>query len=185
MIQFWELIEESAGHRDRTDWIAWRLNSMAAPEIVGFEVGLIEARRQAETWTMYGAACRIMSGLCSMDGFWYFLPWLTGLGKSTFELVALEPDVLAEVPEVRRLAELTMDRWTDDDWPQWEDLNYAGRGAYDAVTGEDEGILDALAALGYAYPEDPEPTGERWDFDDDAEMVRRLPRLSALFPLTR
>jgi len=47
--------------------------------------------------------------------FWYFLPWLVGLGREYFDRVVADPDALADVPEVRRLAMLTMDRWTDDD----------------------------------------------------------------------
>ena len=185
MIQFWNLIEASAGQADRAAWIEQRLTAMPAADIVRFEIGLVTARRQSETWAVYGAAYRIMSGLCSIDGFWYFLPWLVGLGRQTLDRVAADPDELADVPAVRRLAVLTMDRWSDDDWPQWEELNYVGRTAYDAVTGATEGIIDALQASGHDYPEDPVPAGETWDLDDELEMVRRLPRLCALFPRRR
>jgi uncharacterized protein DUF4240 len=131
---------------------------------------------------MWAAGYRITSGLCSTDGFWYFLPWLVGLGREHFDRVVADPDALADVTEVRRLSRLTMNRWSDDDWPHWEALNYTSRRAYDAATGEVEGIIDALRTLGHEYPEDPVPTGDIWDFDDEAEMTRRLPRLSALFP---
>ncbi|MCW2916391.1 MAG: hypothetical protein JWN52_4459 [Actinomycetia bacterium] len=36
---------------------------------------------------------------------------------------------------------------------------------------------------GHTSGSDPDPTGDRWDFDDSAQAARRLPRLSRLFPL--
>ncbi|OKI65517.1 DUF4240 domain-containing protein [Micromonospora sp. CB01531] len=185
MTGFWVLIEESAGQADRAWWIERRLAARTPAEIVEFDIAFTAARRRAETWTVWAAGYRIMSGLCSADGFWYFLPWLVGLGRDSFDRVVADPDALADVPQVRRLAGLKMDRWTDDDWPEWEALNYVSRQAYDTVTGENEGIIDALRALHHEYPEDPAPTGDEWDFDDEAEMGRRLPRLSALFPTRR
>lgn len=182
MFAFWEVIERSAGKTDRAAWIERHLTYRTPAEIVQFDIAFTAARRQAETWTMWGAGYRIMSGLCSGDGFWYFLPWLIGLGRDRFERAVADPDSLADAPEVQRLAALTMDRWTDADWPEWEALNYVTRSAYDTVTGADDGIIDALAALGHGYPEDPEPIGDRWHFDDEEENARRLPRLSALFP---
>ena len=181
----WALIEESAGQADRAGWIERRLASQTPSEIVEFDIAFTAARRRAETWTMWAAGYRITSGLCSGDGFWYFLPWLVGLGREHFDRVVADPDALADVPEVRRLAILTMDRWTDDDWPHWEAVNYASRRAYDTATGEVEGIIDAVRTLGHEYPEDPVPTGDNWDFDDGVEMARRLPRLSALFSTQR
>ncbi|MEH0933241.1 DUF4240 domain-containing protein [Micromonospora sp. CPCC 205558] len=182
---FWELIEESAGRADRAGWIERRLAARTPTEIVEFDIAFTSARRRAETWTMWAAGYRIMSGLCSADGFWYFLPWLVGLGRDSFDRVVADPDALADVPQVRRLAAMRIDRWTDDDWPEWEALNYVSRQAYDTATGENEGIIDALRALHHEYPEDPAPTGDEWDFDDEAETGRRLPRLSALFPTGR
>lgn len=185
MTGFWELIEESAGQADRAGWIENRLAGWTPAEIVEFDIAFTAARRRAETWTMWAAGYRIMSGLCSGDGFWYFLPWLVGLGRVDFDRVVADPDALADLPQVRRLAGRPMDRWTDDDWPEWEALNYVSRQAYDRVTGEREGIIEALRVLHHDYPEDPAPTREDWDFDDQSEMTRRLPRLTVLFPSRR
>jgi hypothetical protein len=182
---FWELIEESVGQTERAGWIENRLAGRTPAEIVEFDIALTAARRRAESWTVWAAGYRIMSGLCSGDGFWYFLPWLVGLGRTDFGRVVADPDALADLPQVRRLAARPMDRWTDEDWPEWEALNYVSRQAYDRVTGEREGIIEALRALQHDYPEDPAPTGEEWDFDDRAEMARRLPRVTALFPSGR
>jgi Protein of unknown function (DUF4240) len=46
---------------------------------------------------MRGAAWNIMRGWCSGDSFFYFQPWLVGLGHDTFAQVASNPDSLADV----------------------------------------------------------------------------------------
>jgi Protein of unknown function (DUF4240) len=73
---------------------------------------------------MWGAAWHIMQGWCSDDGFWYFQPWLVGLGQDTFEAIAANPDALAETPQIRRLVGRPTSDWSNDEWPEWESLNY-------------------------------------------------------------
>jgi hypothetical protein len=67
---------------------------------------------------------------CSGDGFFYFQPWLVGLGHETFERVAGNPDSLAGVPQIHRLADRRRSDWSDDEWPEWERLNYVALNAY-------------------------------------------------------
>ncbi len=74
-------------------------------------------------------AANLVCGGCSTDGFWYFHAWLIGLGRDIFERVVADPDNLAEVPEVQRLAERPMGGWADDEWPRWEALSYVAAGA--------------------------------------------------------
>ncbi|MEU9018401.1 DUF4240 domain-containing protein [Actinomadura sp. NPDC048394] len=38
-------------------------------------------RLRSDTYALWGAAYLIMDGLCSMDAFWYFQPWLIGHGR--------------------------------------------------------------------------------------------------------
>ena len=40
------------------------------------------------------------------------------------------PDSLADVPAIRALKNNVGD-WSEDDWPEWESLNYVARIAYD------------------------------------------------------
>ncbi|MEU5877724.1 DUF4240 domain-containing protein [Spirillospora sp. NPDC047279] len=185
---FWDLIEES--HRQwpdpdlRLTWLEERLSTLPPTEIVDFQIHLDEAKRRTDTWLMWGAAYLVCDSLCSSDGFWYFQPWLVGLGRETFERVVADPDELINVPEIRRLAGRPTGDWSNADWPGWESLNYSARVAYDKVTGEVEGIFDAMEARGHLSGSDPDPSGERWDFEDPAEAARRLPRLSTVFPLS-
>jgi hypothetical protein len=185
---FWELIErsrqETSDPHARLRWLEQQLAQKPVSEIVDFQVWLDRVRQRADTWHMWGAAYLICDGLCSGDGFWYFLVWLIGLGRDAFELAMADPDNLASVPEVVGLVGRPVDAWQDDEWPQLESLGYVAWEAYEQVTGEEEGLYDAMEARGHHSPTDPNPTGERWDFEDPAEAAHRLPRLSWMFPLT-
>jgi Protein of unknown function (DUF4240) len=86
--------------------------------------------------------------------------------------------------EVLQLVGRPVDDWSQEDWPDWESLSYVAWEAYEQVTGEEEGLSGAMEAQGHHSPSDPDPTGERWDFEDPAEAALRLPRLSWMFPLT-
>jgi hypothetical protein len=77
----------------------------------------------------------------------------------------------------------------DDDAVFAESVNYAADEAYGRITGDDHAFHDAWEARqrradaevhdgGAAAEPD---LGEEFDFDDDDEMRRRLPRLAALF----
>ncbi|MER5362637.1 hypothetical protein [Streptomyces sp. NPDC002785] len=53
--------------------------------------------------------------------------------------------------------------WSDDEWPEWELLDYVAAEAFDMLTGEEEGLEEALEAEGLDIPCNPEPSGEEWD----------------------
>lgn len=186
---FWDLIEQSrretGDHRSRADRLQAELAKRRPAEIADFQVLLDRTRRRVDTYDVWAAASLILDGFCSGDSFWYFQAWLVGLGRDAFARVAADPDDLADLPEVTRLAGRPMRDWSEaDEWPEWELLNYAAVEAYDQATGESEGIYEVVEARGHDVPEDPDPTGDAWDYDDPAELRRRLPRLSGLFPRT-
>ncbi|GAA0237950.1 hypothetical protein GCM10009527_038140 [Actinomadura nitritigenes] len=184
--EFWGLVERSRGHSPdpgrRLAWLEERLVRLPPSEIADFQVRQDETRLRSDTHALWGAAYLIMGGLCSMDAFWYFQPWLIGQGRRTFRLVTAVPDLLAELPGIRRLAGRPMGGWSDAEWPEWESLNYLAATAYERLTGDEDGLSDALLARGHETPCDTAPADPSWDFDDPAEIARRLPRLSALFP---
>ena len=185
---FWELIERSrqatSDPRTRLRWLEQQLAQRPLAEIVDFQLLLDQTRKRANTWHMWGAAYLIKDGLCSGDGFWYFQVWLIGLGRQAFEQAVTDPDNLAALPEVLRLAGRPLDDWADDEWPQWESLSYVATNAYEQLTGDEMGLYDAMEARDYHSPTDPSPTGDRWDFEDPVEAARQFPRLSWMFPLT-
>jgi hypothetical protein len=185
---FWELIErsrqETSDPSGRLRWLERQLAQQPTMAIVDFQVWLDRVRRRADTWDMWGAAYLLCDSLCSGDGFWYFQVWLIGLGRDAFEWAVANPDNLASLLEVVGLAGRPVDDWSNDEWPHWESLSYVAWEAYKQVTGEEEGLYDAMEAQGHHSPSDPDPTGERWDFEDPAKAAQRLPRLSWMFPLT-
>ncbi|PWU55255.1 molybdenum metabolism regulator [Micromonospora sp. S4605] len=184
---FWALIEASAAATDGPDarlaWLTDRLAERPTDDVVDFALRLDEARARVDTWSLWGAALRVCGGLCSDDGFHYFQAWLVGLGRETFERVAADPDALADVPQVRRLAGRSNRDWAEDEWPDWEALDYVAERAYERITGDEDGLERALAAHGRDVSMSPDPQDEEWALEDRAEFARRFPRLAELFPL--
>jgi hypothetical protein len=184
--EFWLFLQRSrevtSDPDERLRWLALHLARSPLSRIVDFQILLNQIRRRSDTYDMWEAANLIFGGHCSTDSFWYFQAWLIGLGRDTFDLVVTDPDNLADVPEVRRLAERPMREWADE-WPEWEALSYVAAGAFEEATGEEEGIYDAMAGRGHRNQSDPRPTGLSWNSRNSTEVVRRLPRLSRLFSL--
>ncbi|MFE9206232.1 DUF4240 domain-containing protein [Micromonospora sp. NPDC007230] len=185
--EFWALVEASAdGARtpdERLAWLTDRLAGRPAAEVVDFALRLDELRGPVDTWRLWGAALLIFDGFCSDDSFFYFQTWLIGRGRAAYHRVLADPDALADLPEVRRLAGRPMRDWAEDELPDWECLDYVADEAYERITGEEEGLDDAVEARGRELRCSPEPVDEAWDVRDSNELAHRYPRLAALFPL--
>ncbi|RGC65562.1 hypothetical protein C5N14_27870 [Micromonospora sp. MW-13] len=96
-----------------------------------------------------------------------------------------DPDTLADVPRVRRLAGRPTGEWSDEEWPDWESLDYVADEAYERITGVAEGLEDAVLARGEPGDDSSDPGDEPEEpveSDDPAEFARRYPRLAAMFP---
>jgi hypothetical protein len=171
----WELIEAARGQvRDSADAeavaarAATLLSARPSGEIVSADEvlrGLMTDSYRHPLW----AAAYLVNGGCSDDGFDYFRGWLIMQGREVYERVVADPDALADLAAIRGKAPSRRP-------VECEDTLYIASRAYRATTGEE---LPGRV-FGIAHPElDPE-----WDFDfdDRAEMDRRLPRLAALFP---
>jgi hypothetical protein len=181
---FWMILQRSAAETSsqyqRTEWLTAHLARQPLTEIIEFELHLAAQRKRVDTRLMWGAAWNIFQGWCSDDSFWYFQPWLVGLGRDSFEQIAADPDSLAETREIRRLAGRPRSGWADDEWPGWELLNYVALNAHERATGEADGLDAALEARGLYRICDAFPEDERWDYDDVAQRRARLPRLTDL-----
>ncbi|MFD5897801.1 DUF4240 domain-containing protein [Streptomyces sp. NPDC060366] len=187
---FWKLIEHSRGRaRGRAGRLAWLRDELARKpmaEIVGFQVCLDRLCEQGFTWELWCAAERIFGGWCSDDSFCYFRLWVVGLGRTMFERAVRDPDTLAEAPEVLRLVGRPRRSW-DDDWPEWEELDYVANYAHEQVTGVPHTDVSFYRAVAAGRSDDVlvrNPLGVRWDVRDEPEATRRLPRLSSQFPIT-
>ncbi|MFG2404043.1 DUF4240 domain-containing protein [Streptomyces brevispora] len=171
---FWKLIDDAralvtdpADVEDVADRISDLLSERPAHDIVVAQQllwNLMAASYRAPLW----AAAYTINGGCSDDGFDYFRGWLIGQGRDVFERVIGDPDTLAELPSVKEVAadyeELECERMLGVVWA-----------AYRRVTGEQlpRGSFTVdFPALDPAWD---------FDFDDEEEMARRLPKLDALY----
>lgn len=213
---FWALIDELSrrpGDRDeRLEWLRTELLGRPAAESVDFQVRLEDACEAAGTRALWRAADRVEGGACTDDGFHYFTLWLVGQGRKVYESVAADPDALADVPGIRALAGRHRDEWDDDEWPEWEELDYVAQDAFDELTGQEdddgEEFLDAVEEaaeeladeLGDAFSDEPsgrfpgDVSGDfsggfsgEWEEGGAPRGTRpegvAIPRLTALFPV--
>lgn len=129
-------------------------------------------------WDVWAAAYLIGGG-CSDDSFMDFRAGLIAQGREWYERAAAAPDSLADHPDV-----ITAAADLDDRTLFYEDAGYCASYAYERITGDGEAFYEAWEQHRAAHP-DQGPTesdmGEDFDFDDDDEMRRRLPRLALLF----
>jgi hypothetical protein len=112
------------------------------------------------------AAAYVIHGGCDDEGFDNFRGWLIAHGREAVAQSVRSPDSLADMPVVRGAAE------TGAVFEAGEVLSIAGD-AYEQATG-------------FPLPAGERPatrpdSAELWDFDNEDEMRRRLPRLSELF----
>lgn len=112
------------------------------------------------------AAAYLINGGCSDEGFDSFRGWLIAHGRDAVARSVKSPDALADVEVVRAAAD------TGAVFEAEEVLSIAGE-AYAQATGEELPAGDK--------PVTRPDSADLWDFDNEEEMQRRLPKLSALF----
>ncbi|MGW1189066.1 DUF4240 domain-containing protein [Streptomyces sp. NPDC002559] len=183
---FWALMDElgrrPGDRHERLEWLRGKLRCRPAAESVEFQAHLEAACEVVATDALWRAVRRIESGLCSDDGFDYFALWLVAQGRGTYRAVLADPDVLADVAEVRALVGRHPREWCDEEWPEWEELDYVAQEVFDELTGRGNDCLEAFhEALDtvqetWAKPEEEVPTAE-------ATVRIGTPRLDALFPV--
>lgn len=172
--QFWSLIEDarsqtsdSADAETVADKAGALLSSHSSEEIIAAQQVLWDLMATSYRSPLWAAAYLINGG-CSDDGFDYFRGWLITQGREVFDRILADPDALADLPAIRDAA-------ADGDEKECEATLDIASDAYLTATGEQL----PSGAYTVQYPElDPE-----WDFDfdDQAELNRRLPRLAALY----
>ncbi|WFE31652.1 DUF4240 domain-containing protein [Micromonospora sp. WMMD975] len=167
---FWQLIDQArAGAGEEADAVAARAVALLAErdpeEIVGYaehQRRVIAASYRVDLW----GAAYLINGGASDDGFEYFRGWLMTQGRAVFARAVADPDSLAELPRVRAAA-LSGEEF------ECEDMLAAPWDAYRKAT---------AAELPAGRERAPEPDlNDFWDFDDEDEARRRLPKLAALF----
>lgn len=170
--EFWEHIQKSKrkdpeAHAEK---LTARLSKLKPDEIIDFGHWWDAMKREAYHWNLWGAAYLINGG-CSDDGFIDFRSWLVLRGRDVFQAAVTDPDTLAAL-------RVEPDEAECECYP-------AMRAWFTATkTEENDAGYDAYNAAEQARHPGREPVpelGDGWDFDDDAEMRKRYPRLSALY----
>jgi hypothetical protein len=167
---FWAVLDRATADRPGSpDEVAKRATAELATcdpeEIVAWGRHLdkvMAASGKEDLW----AAAYLINGGCSDDGFDYFRGWLIANGREVVARAVREPDSLADLPAVRAAAD------TGAVFEAEAVLSIAEE-AYVEATGAEWPVAEAA-------PTRPE-AADLWDFDNEDEMRRRLPRLSAMF----
>ena len=167
---FWAVIDRATADRPVSpDEVATRavaeLATRDPAEIVAWDRHLGKVMVASGTEDLWAAAYLINGG-CSDDGFDSFRGWLIAHGREVVARAVREPDSLAGMPAVRAAAD-------SGAVFEAEEVLSIGARAFERATG---GRLP-----GQDTPPSRPEAAELWDFDDEEEMRRRLPRLSSLF----
>lgn len=171
---FWKLIADArASVSDPADGdavasaAATLLATRPPAEIVATQQALWDLLADSYRNPLWGAAY-LMNGGCSDDGFDYFRGWLLTQGEETYTAALASPDSLASLPAVVEAAESGME--------------------FECEAALSIAWTAHLRATGMKLPEDAftirypalDPDWD-FDFDDNAELAARLPRLAALY----
>jgi hypothetical protein len=174
---FWDLIEaarvSAVEGRPVHEMLADLLAARTEHEILDYQEKFDQAHQALYRWDMWAAACLIGGG-CSDDSFIDCRAGLIAQGRGWYQKAADSPDSLAGHPAVAAAA-----RRPGGNPLFCEEINYAASYAFQRVSGDDHAFRDALRARD-ERDRTPADMGEDFDFDDEQEMRRRLPRLSAL-----
>ncbi|WP_407566189.1 DUF4240 domain-containing protein [Streptomyces sp. 184] len=190
--RFWGLVESArsaavAAGEPFDEALVKLLAGLSTQEILEFEARFSEAHDALYRWDVWAAAYLIGGG-CSDDSFIDFRAGVIALGREWYERAAAEPDGLAGHPAVTEAAQLYGDEAAllegraklYDEALFYEEVNYAAGTAFERRTGDRDAFYAARAESGGRGSTEGD-MGEAFDFDDDKEMHRRLPRLAGLF----
>ncbi len=154
---FWKIVEVGCSSGEPETVLETELKGKSAEDLQEFQKHFDELFDSAYRWDLWGAAY-IIGGGCSDDGFIDFRYGLISKGRNIFERALSNPDALADV---------------DAESIENESYGYVAGEAYETLTGNampQTDIAEAAASM-----------GEEWDFEDEDEIRKRLPRLMAKY----
>ena len=169
--EFWERIYATKrdSSRDQVTAFTERLAKLRPAEIIDFDYWWGVLKSEAYTWNIWGAAY-VLGGGCSDDSFIDFRTWLILQGRDVFQTVVTNPDSLLDhanngcrcecYPAMRAWFQATGTARDDDGYAAWS------------------AQCEAQHPLKKGQKSARESMGERWDFDDEDEVYKRLPRIA-------
>jgi hypothetical protein len=163
--QFWDIIAKACQSEPHCvdEWaneLEAALTHFEPEEIIEWNQLFDQLAARAYTVDLWGAAYLINGG-ASDDGFYYFRCWLIGMGRAVYEAAVANPDNLADVVNAQLIAEAEIYAAAHQAW-----MSVAGKSDTDTYPARNERA---------------ELRGEDWDFDNDEEVRRHLPRLAAIY----
>lgn len=180
---FWHVVEAAQAGATSTgepfdEVLVNQLADRPRHEILEYAERFDELHDALYRWDVWAAAYLIGGG-CSDDSFMDFRAGVIAMGRQWYQRVATDPDSLAGHPDVVQATDVQ----GRSEVLFYEDVNYAASGAFERITGDADAFYEAWRSFRRADPEGDKAVdmGEDFDFDDDSEMSRRLPRLAALF----
>ncbi|WP_333741607.1 DUF4240 domain-containing protein [Streptomyces sp. IBSBF 2806] len=163
--EFWELVDASreaaeGDPEEQADLLVERLLRLDPESVLDFARHFESRYNRAYRWDLWGAAWLLLDG-ASDDAFDFFRCWLIGQGREVFEgALHGDPDSLADL----------LDDFDEEIDGDGEELGYAADEAYEQLTG------DVAPDLGIP-PAPAEPEGTPVDFENEAALAERYPRL--------
>lgn len=152
--QFWSIIEQIKDSEEPEDDIIPLLQKLSSEELVSFQTHFDTFVENAYKWDLWAAAY-VINGGCSDDCFLDFRYGLISKGKEVYEAALENADNLADYDLEEELFN--------------EVFGYVAMEVYEERTEEE------MPRKPSAEPEIP--MGKEWDFEDDEENKKYLPRL--------
>ncbi|MFJ8039852.1 DUF4240 domain-containing protein [Kitasatospora sp. NPDC096147] len=174
--EFWRIVETARQQPGPVDEALVDLLAARSPqEVIGYQRQFDLLHRAVYRWDLWAAA-HLLEGGCSDDGFTDFRAGLIVQGRDWYEKAARSPDSLADHPAV--LADAP-----DGDCFEFsrEAVGYAAARAYERLTGDRDDFYAATSRTPAERAAAEAGLGKQFDFEDDAELARHLPRLAALY----
>jgi len=156
--KFWTILEKGKDSDEPEIGLKKELEGLSAEEIISFQNYFDEQFSKAYHWDLWGAAYLIHGG-CSDDGFIDFRYALISKGREVYSKAVENPDSLADLGEKVE----SLDN---------ELFGYVAGEVYESKTGQGIPIDSSSVSEGNM--------GQEWDFDDEAELRKRLPKLFAI-----
>jgi hypothetical protein len=166
--RFWDIIacacRPDEGADEWGEGLVRELVKLEPAEIVAFD-RLFDDKTDALYTVDHWGAAYLINGGASDDGFYYFRCWLVGMGRKAYEAALANPDSLADVvvPGEEYEAEIYS----------------AGHWAWLHLGLEEAAFYAASEKLGKRKR--PRLKGRRWNYGDDRQVRKRLPRLAAMY----
>ncbi|MFK4270463.1 DUF4240 domain-containing protein [Streptomyces milbemycinicus] len=186
--RFWTVIESARaggpdgkpGDKPFDEVLVDLLAALSKEDILEFQTRFDEIHDAVYRWDVWAAAYLIGGG-CSDDSFIDFRAGLIALGREWYERAAADPDSLAGHPAVIEAGAAGRDEALF-----YEEVNYVASTAFERVAEDGEDFYEEWKRHRSVRGESggggsEADMGEDFDFDDDEEMSRRLPRLAALY----